>query len=104
MRLPSLLTSRASLVTLGVVLIIGSSGCGVMTRHRNRELKKAFSQELIGVEDVVFHGYRKTCWRNWNEEAWSEQECPPSHDIQPNCKLPDIQEVPTVPETRFNDK
>ncbi len=99
MRLPSLLTSQASLVTLGVFLIIGSSGCGVMTRHRNREMRKACSQELLGVEDVTFHGHRKTCWRNWNEEAWAAQECPPNYGIQPDCEVQVIQEVPSVPET-----
>lgn len=100
MRLPSLLTSQASLVTLGVVvLVIGSSGCGMMTRHRNREMRKACSQELLGVEDVTFHGYRKTCWRTWNEEAWSAQECPPIYGFQPECEVQLIQEVPAVPET-----
>ncbi len=98
MHRPSLKTLQGCVAAMGIVLIISSSGCGMTTRHRNRQLERSCSQELLGVEDVVFHGHRKTCWRNWNEAEWAAQACPPDHQIEENCELQAVQDVPMVPE------
>ena len=36
---------------------------------------------MLGVEDPAFYGHTKTCWRTWNEEAWSTNSCPVYWDI-----------------------
>jgi hypothetical protein len=83
MRLPTnKKSSRACLALIGIVAIFVASGCESMPLYRVRgHIKRARPVEYIGVDDVDFHGHSKTCWRNWNNAAWSTYDCYPGGDF-----------------------
>ena len=70
-----------SFVSLGLTLTLLSSGCNGLMKHRHAKAGKACLGEMLGVEDPAFYGHTKTCWRTWNEEAWSTNRCPVYWDI-----------------------
>jgi hypothetical protein len=57
------------------ICILLVSGCS-MPSFRKCKSSPKYSGELLGVEDRVCHGHHKTCWRTWDEVAWSESCCP----------------------------
>ena len=75
MRLPAVIYSQACLAAIGMMLIVSLSGCGMMSQYQCRGQRRACSRQLLGVEDQVLHGYRKTCWQNWDNAA-SADSCP----------------------------
>ncbi len=71
---------RLALTLLAGITTLANCGCGLTSRLRHREMHEVCCQEVYGVDDRIFHGHGKTCWRTWNNEAWALQGCPSSLD------------------------
>ncbi len=82
MHLKSPIPVHLRVVAILIVLTLISSGCRMTLKHKHCRPGKAYYQETYGVEDTLCHGYNKTCWRSWNEDAWSTSGCP-VHDFIP---------------------
>ena len=79
-----LLTTRSPcriLVTLGILLAILSTGCGLPSRIRCCHRHKSAYPELYGVEEGACHGYQPTCWRQWNNGVCSSMCNPPCNEV-----------------------
>jgi hypothetical protein len=64
-----------SSAVLAVLAITCGPGCTTMARWQHREERRIACQEYYGVDDPVFHGHKKTCWRKWDDPAWAAQPC-----------------------------
>lgn len=97
-------------VSVGLTLTLLSSGCGALMKHRHANAGKACLGEMLGVEDPAFYGHTKTCWRTWNDDAWSAISCPvyleipaealgstsPLTEVEPARNAPMEQSVPEI--------
>lgn len=80
----------ARIRTVCLLLICGSLvGCSAYPLGFARKSRQECFYPTHGVDDHLFHGHRKTCWRNWNDPAWQAIPCPDY-----SCPLPVAGEIP----------
>ena len=96
MYIQTLIPVRLQFVALVIVLTLVSSGCGVRRKHGLCRNGKNCVQEMYGVEDTICHGYEKTCWRSWNEDAWSNSGCPVNYNALPDSVIPAAPETGSI--------
>ena len=69
----------SGLVALSVAIVFVTAGCGQFSAYHKRGLQNSACPEVYGVDDPVFHGYKKTFWRSWPEETW---DCAPADGLE----------------------
>lgn len=74
------------------------AGCSLGGSHSQHQ-HATYCSEVVGVEDPLFHGYQKTCWRQWNNDAWAATGCPPVASAGSPAAVPPIpMEQGTLPQ------
>lgn len=56
------------LASLGILLSMALTGCGMPAHIRNLHRNKSGCEQLYGVDGGSCHGYQPTCWRQWDCE------------------------------------
>jgi len=69
----------SGLVALSVAIVFVTAGCGQFSAYHKRGLRNSACPEICGVDDPVFHGYKKTFWRSWPEETC---DCAPADGME----------------------
>lgn len=63
------------------LLFLTTAGCSVCHHHREPRCDDPRCVEMLGVDDTQCHGYKKTCWRTWDEVAWAATGCPQTFEV-----------------------
>lgn len=67
---------RRQHVLICLMLCSALTGCSAYPLGFARKKPPQCFPPMHGVDDPVFHGHRRTCWKNWDDAGWSEIPCP----------------------------